>query len=266
MIPARLAALATHRLARGQLPVLAGLLLPLFWMLVTQGPAVLFRLALIGAITLGWQILFARLRGQGFGLEGIAAATIVALLAPDTAPAWQLALGTSFGVVIGLLVFGGHGRNILHPATVTLAFLMFSFPSEAYRTTPELPIWTLAPAALLLLASGQANWRLLLGALIGLIGLGWLQTVPEALEMAGTGLFWLVLLFLLADPVASAATNASRLLHGLLFGLLTVLFLQTGTAISTLVFATLMAAIFAPLLDAMAIAVNARRRERRHGR
>lgn len=266
MIPARLTALMTHRLTRGQLPVLAGLALPLGWLVATQGPAVLGRILLIGAIALGWQVLFARIRKQGFGLEGVSAAILVAMLVPDAAPAWQLVLGSSFGMVIGLLIFGGYGRNILHPAIVTLAFLMFSFASDGYRATPEFPLWTLAPAFALLLASGQSNWRLLVGALAGLLGLAWLQNVPEGLELARSGLFWLVLLFLVADPVASAVTNWSRPFHGLLFGVLVVLFLQTGTALSTLVFATLMAAIFAPLLDALAIAVNARLRERRHGR
>ncbi|RUT32419.1 NADH-quinone reductase [Arsenicitalea aurantiaca] len=265
MMPSRLTPLATHPLLRGQLPVLAGLALPLLWSVWGDGPAVLGRVALVGAIVLAWQVVFTRIRRQGFGLEGISAAIIIALLVPATAPVWQLVLGTTFGVVIGLLVFGGYGRNILHPAVVTLAFLMFSFAGEGYREASALPIWTLVPALLLLTVSGQANWRVLAGALLGLLGLGWLQAVPEATDLAQTGLFWLVLLFLVADPVASAATDWSRPFHGLLFGVLATLFLQTGTAISTLVFAALMAAIFAPLLDAMAIAVNARIRERRHG-
>ncbi len=265
MIPRRLLALANHPLTRGQLPVLLGLLLPLLWTLVVNGPSSLGQIAITGAIILFWQVLFARIRQQGFGLEGLSAAVLIALLVPDTAPFWQLALGTTFGVVIGLLIFGGYGRNILHPAVVALAFLMFSFASDGYRNSPDLPLWTLIPALALLLLSGQANWRVLIGALTGIIGLGWLQAMPEAFALSQTGLFWLILLFLVADPVASASTNWSRPLHGLLFGLLVVLFLQTGTALSTLIFAMLMAAIFAPLIDALTIAINARLRERRHG-
>ncbi len=266
MIPARLTKMMTHPLARGQLPVLAGLLPPLLWSIATYGPAILGRIAIIGAVVLFWQMLFARIRNQGFGLEGISAALLIALLVPETAPSWQLVLGSTFGAVIGLLIFGGYGRNILHPANVALAFLMFSFASDGYRASPGLPLWTLAPAMALLLLSGQANWRILVGALIGLVGLGLLQNVPEAPDLARTGLFWLILLFLVADPVASSATNWSRPFQGLLFGVLACLFLQTGTALSTLISAALMAGIFAPLLDAMAIAVNASLRERRHGR
>lgn len=266
MIPARLAALMNHPLTRGQLPVLTGLLAPLLWSLIAYGPAILGRIAIIGTVALFWQVLFARIRRQGFGLEGLSTAILIALLVPEIAPAWQLALGATFGIVIGLLTFGGYGRNILHPANVTLAFLMFSFASDGYRLSPDLPLWTLAPALALLLFCGQANWRILAGAVTGLVCLGLLQNVPDALDLARSGLFWLILLFLVADPVASSATNWSRPLYGLLFGILALLFLQTGTALSALIFATLMAAIFAPLLDAMTIAANSRLRERRHGR
>jgi len=264
MIPP-LSRFAAHPLLRGQLPVLAGLLLPLGWVLATAGAGIVGRIAVIGAVALFWQVLFARVRGQGFGLEGLAMAVLVAMLVPETAPLWQLVLGGTFGVVIGLLIFGGHGRNLLHPAVVTLAFLMFSFAAEGYRATPEIALFTLAPALVLLALSGQANWRILVGAVIGLGGLGWLQGDAGTLELLRTGPFWLVLLFLAADPVASAATNWGRLAHGLLFGVLVALFLQAGTALSAMIFAVLMTAIFAPLLDQAVIALNAGWRARRHG-
>lgn len=254
-----------HRLLRGQLPVLAALILPLALLALDEGPGIFGRFAAIGLVTLFWQVLFARIRKQGFGFEGLAAALLVAMLVPETAPLWQLVLGTSFGVVIGLLIFGGHGRNLLHPAVVTLAFLMFSFASDGYRNSPEIALWAAVPALVLLVLAGQANWRILVGAVIGLAGLDWLQSSGVAPDLLSTGLFWLVLLFLVADPVASAATNWGRLAHGLLFGMLTALFLQAGTALSALIFAALMAAIFAPLLDQIVLAVNAGWRARRHG-
>lgn len=260
MMPALLIRPAMHPLLRGQLPALAGLVLPLAWLAAQKGPAVLGPLALVAAIALVFQFLFARIRGQGFGLEGLAMAALVALLVPETAPAWQLGLGATFGIVIGLLIFGGPGRNIVHPAVAALTFLMFSFAGEGYRTTPDFPLWTLAPALALLLVSGQANWRLLAGGMLGFLALGWTQA-----DLMGNGLFWLVLLYFVADPVASAATNWGRVLSGLLWGGLAGLFLQAGTPLSALVFAALMNAIFAPLLDQIVIAINVARRRRRHG-
>ncbi len=40
----------------------------------------------------------------------------------------QVALGISFGVVIGKEVFGGTGRNVLNPALTARAFVYFSYP------------------------------------------------------------------------------------------------------------------------------------------
>lgn len=258
--------LANQRLLRGQLPALAGLALPLIVTVGNSGPGILGRIALIGLVVLFWQAAFARIRKQGFGLEGVTMAILAGLLVPEAAHPLQLLLGGTFGAVIGLLIFGGYGRNFLHPAVVMLAFLMFSFPSDGYRAGTELPLWTLAPALVLLLVAGSVNWRIPVAALIGLVGPAWLGGgAQSALDLAGSGLFALVVLYLVADPVASAATNWGRLIHGALFGVLVGLFLQAGTPFSAMIFAALMAAIFAPLIDAGVIAINAGRRARRHG-
>jgi Na+-transporting NADH:ubiquinone oxidoreductase subunit B len=45
-------------------------------------------------------------------------------------PLWQVALGISFGVVVGKEVFGGTGYNILNPALVARAFVFFAYPAE----------------------------------------------------------------------------------------------------------------------------------------
>jgi Na+-transporting NADH:ubiquinone oxidoreductase subunit B len=51
------------------------------------------------------------------------------LILPPDIPYWQVALGISFGVVIGKEVFGGVGMNILNPALVGRAFLFFAYPA-----------------------------------------------------------------------------------------------------------------------------------------
>src|SRR5690606_38682643 len=43
---------------------------------------------------------------------------------------WQVALGTSFGVVVGKEIFGGTGMNILNPALTARAFLFFAYPAQ----------------------------------------------------------------------------------------------------------------------------------------
>jgi len=49
-------------------------------------------------------------------------------LAPTT-PLWIVALGITFGVVIGKEVFGGTGYNILNPALTARAFVFFAYPA-----------------------------------------------------------------------------------------------------------------------------------------
>ncbi len=75
-----------------------------------------------------WEILFASMRrheiSEGFLVTGL----LFPLTLPPTIPLWQVALGISFGVVLGKEVFGGTGRNILNPALTARAFLFFSYP------------------------------------------------------------------------------------------------------------------------------------------
>ena len=52
------------------------------------------------------------------------------LTLPADIPLWQVAIGISFGVVIGKEVFGGTGKNFLNPALTGSAFLYFAYPAQ----------------------------------------------------------------------------------------------------------------------------------------
>jgi len=77
-----------------------------------------------------WEILFASVRGhevtEGLLITGL----LFPLTLPPTIPLWQVALGISFGVVMGKEVFGGTGRNLLNPALTARAFVFFSYPAS----------------------------------------------------------------------------------------------------------------------------------------
>lgn len=81
-------------------------------------------------VGLGWEILFAGVRNhevnEGFFVTGF----LFALIVPATIPLWQVAVGISFGVIIGKEVFGGTGKNFLNPALVARAFLYFAYPAQ----------------------------------------------------------------------------------------------------------------------------------------
>lgn len=251
-----------HGFVRDNLPGLAGLLAPAL-MLASQDSWFAPRLLFCAALVIGWQSAFAFMRGQGVTAHGLVAAALVAICVPASAPFWQLAIGISFGFVLGEAVFGGRGRNFVQPVVLTLAFLAFSFADQPWREGASLPIVAVLPALVLLVGAGQARLSVLIAFAIAVAVLASLISpeLPAAFFQSGTML--LALLFLTADPVTSGSTTAGRILYGLLAGVLTALFSTGGPAFGALVFATLLASIFASLLDHMVASVHTRLMRRR---
>ena len=85
-----------------------------------------------------WEMLFSVVRGheinEGFFVTGL----LFPLILPATIPLWQVAIGISFGVVIGKEVFGGTGRNFLNPALTARAFLFFAYATAISGNS----VWT----------------------------------------------------------------------------------------------------------------------------
>jgi Na+-transporting NADH:ubiquinone oxidoreductase subunit B len=77
-----------------------------------------------------WEILFAGVRNHEINEGFFVTSFLYVLVLPASIPLWQVALGISFGVVIGKEVFGGTGKNILNPALVGRAFLYFAYPVQ----------------------------------------------------------------------------------------------------------------------------------------
>ncbi len=89
-------------------------------------PVVLVTLAAGGL----WEGVFAVVRKHDINEGFLVTWMLFPLILPPTIPLWQVALGISFGVVIGKEVFGGTGMNILNPALTARAFLFFAYPAE----------------------------------------------------------------------------------------------------------------------------------------
>ena len=77
-----------------------------------------------------WEVLFATVRGHEVNEGFFVTSILFALIVPPDIPLWQVALGISFGVVIGKEIFGGTGKNFLNPALTGRAFLFFAYPAE----------------------------------------------------------------------------------------------------------------------------------------
>ncbi|WP_372846364.1 NADH:ubiquinone reductase (Na(+)-transporting) subunit B [Pontiella sp.] len=88
---------------------------------------IIFVSYLVGGL---WEVLFAVVRrheiNEGFLVTGM----LFPLVLPPTLPLWQVAVGISFGIVIGKEIFGGVGYNILNPALTARAFLFFAYPAQ----------------------------------------------------------------------------------------------------------------------------------------
>lgn len=76
-----------------------------------------------------WEVLFATVRGHEINEGFFVTSILYALICPPDLPLWMVAMGISFGVVIGKEIFGGTGKNFLNPALTGRAFVFFAYPA-----------------------------------------------------------------------------------------------------------------------------------------
>ena len=101
------------------------------WACIAHGalyyvPVVIVTLAIGG----GWEVLFAVVRRHDVNEGFLVTWMLFPLILPPTIPLWQVALGITFGIVLGKEIFGGTGMNVLNPALTARAFVFFSYPAE----------------------------------------------------------------------------------------------------------------------------------------
>ena len=127
-----------------------------------------------------WEVLFAVKRGHEVNEGFFVTSILFSLTLPATIPLWQVAIGISFGVVVGKEIFGGTGKNFLNPALTGRAFLYFAYPAQISGDA----VWTavdgfsgatalgMAAAGGLegVLAEGITWWDAFLGNIQGSVG------------------------------------------------------------------------------------------------
>src|SRR5690554_438759 len=87
-----------------------------------------------------WEVLFAIIRRHAVNVGFFVTSILFALILPPTIPLWQVALGISFGVVVGKEIFGGTGKNFINPALAGRAFLFFAYLAQLSGNA----VWTSA--------------------------------------------------------------------------------------------------------------------------
>ena len=179
---------------------------------VLHGTLYFFPIYIISVLAGGfWEVLFACVRKQEITEGFLVSSLLFALILPPDIPLWQVALGISFGIVVGKEVFGGIGMNILNPALVGRCFLYFSYPKNmtgntvwvgidgysqatplaaladselAFSFTWQDTFWGLIPGSMgetstfacligaaILIISQVGSWRVMLGVVLGMAGM-----------------------------------------------------------------------------------------------
>ena len=105
-----------------------------------------------------WEVLFAVVRRHPISEGFLVTCALIPLTLPPSIPLWQVAVATSFGIVIGKEIFGGVGMNIFNPALTARAFLYFTYPAQISGDK----VWAIAPdgfsgATALSIPAGQIN-------------------------------------------------------------------------------------------------------------
>ena len=77
-----------------------------------------------------WELLFAVVRKHPVSEGFLVTCALIPLTMPPGIPLWQIAIATSFGIVIGKEIFGGVGMNIFNPALMARVFIFFTYPTK----------------------------------------------------------------------------------------------------------------------------------------
>lgn len=160
-----------------------------------------------------WEVLFATVRGHEVNEGFLVSSMLYTLIMPPDMPLWQVALGISFGIVIGKEVFGGTGKNFLNPALTGRAFLYFAYPASISGDS----VWVAvdgytAATPLGLAADGGLD-------AVHAAGYSWMQTFfgfePGCLGETSTLAIMIGAAFLLYTRIASY-----RIMGGVLLGMI----------------------------------------------
>lgn len=126
-----------------------------------------------------------------------------------------------------------------------------------------------------LLMTKIANWRLVVGCMVGMIGFSALLNFvgSETNPMFAMPWYWHLvtggfafgLAFMVTEPVSASHTNTGRFIYGALIGFMVVMIRVINPAFPEgMMLAILFGNVFAPLIDYFVVQANIKRRAKRH--
>jgi Na+-translocating ferredoxin:NAD+ oxidoreductase RnfD subunit len=111
--------------------VLAACVIPLYIMATGWlGYRVLVLLSLACAVGASVEIVSAKLTKRPISYLGIGTWLIFPFLVPPGLPLWMAALGLALSLVIAQTLFGGFGKQMVHPAVFGQLVILISFPMQ----------------------------------------------------------------------------------------------------------------------------------------
>lgn len=126
--------------------------------------------------------------------------------------------------------------------------------------------------ALILIATGVGNWRIMLSMTLGALGLGLLLNLVGSSEYSQLPAYYHLLMggfafgavFMATDPVTAAQTNTGKWIYGALTGIMVVVIRVFNPAYPEgTMLAILLMNVFAPLIDHFVVNANINRRLKR---
>lgn len=167
---------------------------------------------------------------------------------------------------------GGSAVDVLQQHGYTFSNMLLGFiPGSIGETSAVACLIGMA----FLLITGVASWRSVAGSVIGLLGMAsvfYMMRGPEQLTFFALPPHWHIILggfafgavFMVTDPVSSAATNTGRWIYGILIGVLSVLIRVINPAYPEgVMLAILFMNAFAPLIDHFVVEANIKKRMKR---
>ncbi|MFZ1294910.1 MAG: RnfABCDGE type electron transport complex subunit D, partial [Pseudomonadales bacterium] len=148
---------------------------------------------------------------------------------------------------------------------------MDAFLGQMQGSIGETSVLAILMGAALLLWTGIASWRIMLGVVIGTVAMGLLFNAVDSATnpMFGVPFYWHFVVggwafgtvFMATDPVSAAMTETGKLAFGILIGVMVMLIRVVNPAFPEgMMLAILFANIFAPLIDSFVMRANINRR------
>ncbi len=265
----------------------------------------LMGISILFACLVEW--LFVRNKGGKISEAALVTGLIFALSLPPKTPFWIAAVGVSFGMAFGKMVFGGFGTNLFNPAIAGRAFVYISFskplnaewteavqgsfggfssylganiqgvstatPLALFKNAGEMLPYSkliigniagsmgetsailIMIAAVYLIKTKVADWRLMVGMATGFIGLSSALSLIQPEIVANplygllSGSFLFTMVFIITEPISAPKTSKGKLIYGFLIGSIVVIIRGYGLFSEGTTFAILIGNTFGPLID-----------------